>query len=226
MPNPGLLHPEPLPLRRATADPDLRSRHPEVLWLSYVMLWLSYVMAQTVMAQSLWGLWVLGHIRFVWALWASLASTGFDSKCNVTPPTILLGLLLCPWTWGKDVERALSLSSAYHHRFWAPRIRWCSLQTSGMWAHWQGRRQSAMSHPAGCPGWGAQVRGPRVWQSHRGPWPWGWHARGGHAASGQGGRGLAKVNGIVHLCEKEIIQEEKCWNELPLHPDGGGTWHN
>ena len=65
MPNPGLLHPEPLPLRRATDDPDLRSRHPEVLWLNYVMLWLSYVMAQTVMAQSLWGLWVLGHIRFV-----------------------------------------------------------------------------------------------------------------------------------------------------------------
>ena len=25
---------------------------------------------------------------------------GFDSKCNFAPPTILLGLLLCPWTWG------------------------------------------------------------------------------------------------------------------------------
>ena len=24
---------------------------------------------------------------------------GFDSKCDVTPPTILLGLLLCPWMW-------------------------------------------------------------------------------------------------------------------------------
>ena len=24
----------------------------------------------------------------------------FDSKCNFTPPTILLGLLLCPWMWG------------------------------------------------------------------------------------------------------------------------------
>ena len=23
----------------------------------------------------------------------------FDSKFYVTPPTILLGLLLCPWTW-------------------------------------------------------------------------------------------------------------------------------
>ena len=37
---------------------------------------------------------------FVWALWASLVGMGFDSKCNFTPPTILLGLLLCPWMWG------------------------------------------------------------------------------------------------------------------------------
>ena len=25
---------------------------------------------------------------------------GFDSICYFAPPTILLGLLLCPWTWG------------------------------------------------------------------------------------------------------------------------------
>ena len=25
---------------------------------------------------------------------------GFDSKCDSTPATILLGLHLCPWTWG------------------------------------------------------------------------------------------------------------------------------
>jgi len=25
---------------------------------------------------------------------------GFDSKCEFAPPTILLGLLLCPWVWG------------------------------------------------------------------------------------------------------------------------------
>ena len=25
---------------------------------------------------------------------------GFDSKCNFAPPAILLGPLLCPWTWG------------------------------------------------------------------------------------------------------------------------------
>ena len=25
---------------------------------------------------------------------------GFDSKCNFTPLPVLLGLLLCPWTWG------------------------------------------------------------------------------------------------------------------------------
>ena len=35
---------------------------------------------------------------FVWALWVSLACMGFDSKWDFAPPTILLGLLLCPWT--------------------------------------------------------------------------------------------------------------------------------
>ena len=25
---------------------------------------------------------------------------GLDSKCNFAPPTVLLGLLLCPWNWG------------------------------------------------------------------------------------------------------------------------------
>ena len=53
---------------------------------------------QTQFCLSLWGdLWVLVHTRYVWALWASLAGMGFDSKCNFAPPTILLGLL-CPWT--------------------------------------------------------------------------------------------------------------------------------
>ena len=33
---------------------------------------------------------------FVWPLWASLAGVGFDSKHDFSPPTILLGLLLCP----------------------------------------------------------------------------------------------------------------------------------
>ena len=51
---------------------------------------------QTVLSQSLWGLWVLVHTRFLWALWASLAGMGCDSKRDFAPPTILLGLLLCP----------------------------------------------------------------------------------------------------------------------------------
>ena len=31
------------------------------------------------------------HFWWVW---------GFDSKCDFSPPTIFLGLPLCPWTWG------------------------------------------------------------------------------------------------------------------------------
>ena len=50
------------------------------------------------LTQSLWGLWAM--MCFVWALRASLVGMGFDSKCDFAPPTILLGLLLCPWMWG------------------------------------------------------------------------------------------------------------------------------
>ena len=30
----------------------------------------------------------------------SLEGMGFDSKCDLAPPTILLELLLCSWMWG------------------------------------------------------------------------------------------------------------------------------
>ena len=82
MPYPGPLHPGPLPLWQATAD-----------------LYFCRIHSNTVLSQSLWGLWDLVHTRFAWVLWVSLAGKGFDSKCNFTLPTILLGLLLCPWTW-------------------------------------------------------------------------------------------------------------------------------
>ena len=48
----------------------------------------------------MWGPWVLVHARFVWALWASLVGIGFDSEHEFASPIVLLGLLLCPWTWG------------------------------------------------------------------------------------------------------------------------------
>ena len=83
MPYPGLQHPEPLPLQQSTADPYLHKRH-----------------SNTVLAQVLWGLCVLVLTGFVRALQSSLVGMGFDSKCNFAPPTVLLGLLLCPWTWG------------------------------------------------------------------------------------------------------------------------------
>ena len=48
MPYPGLLRPEPLPLWQSTADPYLHRRH-----------------SNRALAQSLWGLSVLVHTRFV-----------------------------------------------------------------------------------------------------------------------------------------------------------------
>ena len=83
MPHPSLLLPEPLPLWQATADAFLcrrRSNTQRQLWLSHCGF--------SCCTQG-----------FVWALQASLKGMRFDSKRNFTPPTILLGLLLCPWTW-------------------------------------------------------------------------------------------------------------------------------
>ena len=77
MPYPGLLQPEPLPLQHSTADSYLLRRHPN-----------------TVLSQSLWGLWVLVHTRYVWALWASLAGMGFGSKCDFCPSYHLAGASL------------------------------------------------------------------------------------------------------------------------------------
>ena len=68
-----------------------------------------------VLSQSLWGLWVLVCTRFVWVLWASLAGMEFDSKDSFVPPTVLLGLLLCPWTWGissKSLQRCAATTPA------------------------------------------------------------------------------------------------------------------
>ena len=83
MPHPGLLHPESLSPRQSTAD-----------------LYVHRRCSNTVLSQSLWGPWVLVCTRFVWALLASLVGMRSDSKHEFAPPTVLLGLLLCPWTWG------------------------------------------------------------------------------------------------------------------------------
>ena len=56
--------------------------------------------SNTGLALSLWGLWILVHTKFCLSLQASLPGMGLDCKHDFTPPTIFLGLLLCPWTWG------------------------------------------------------------------------------------------------------------------------------
>ena len=81
----GLLHLEPLSLWQATADWHLCKRHSDPqrqVWLCLCRVSGSW------WAQS-----------FVWALWTSLAGMGFNSEQDFAPPTLLLGLLLYPWTW-------------------------------------------------------------------------------------------------------------------------------
>ena len=75
-------HPEPLSLRQTTANLYLHRRR-----------------SNTVLCQSLWGPWVwctqglLEPPECLWWEW------GFILNVNSPPPTILLGLLFCPWTW-------------------------------------------------------------------------------------------------------------------------------
>ena len=68
-------------------------------------------------------LWVLVCTKFVWALWTSLVGIRFDSKHDFAPPTVFLGLLLCPYTW------VISSKSLQHHAasIPAPAIFWSSL---------------------------------------------------------------------------------------------------
>ena len=82
MPYPGLLHPEPLPLWQATADPYLHRRY-----------------SNSFGSVSVGSLSPGAHKVCLSPLRASLAGMVFDSKCDFAPPTILLGLLLFPWMW-------------------------------------------------------------------------------------------------------------------------------
>ena len=115
---PGLLQSEPLSPWQATADLGLLRRHSN----TQKQAWLSLCgVSGSQCAQG-----------FVWALWASLAGMGFDSKCDFTLHIILLGLLLCPWRWGisfwwnPTFSCRLIFSSELH--FWCSlRRRWARL---------------------------------------------------------------------------------------------------
>ena len=76
---------------RAYAIPRSTALRAPALQQSTADLYLCRRHSNKVLAQSLWGLWVLVHTRFIWALQASLAGMGFDSKCYFT---------LLPSCWG------------------------------------------------------------------------------------------------------------------------------
>ena len=100
MPYPGLLHPEPLPLHQSTAGD-----------------------TQTQFCLSLCG------ISGSWCTQGLFESCGhlcqFDSKHEFMPPTIFLGLLLCPWMWG------ISSKSFQHHAATSPALtNWCEVASA------------------------------------------------------------------------------------------------
>ena len=94
-------HPEPLLLRQAIDDPSFHKRHSDTqrqVWLNLCgVLWCTQ--------------------GFIWVLWVSLGSMGFDSKDKSIPHTVLLGLFLCPWTWGIFFSSRILFWSS--HRRWA-----------------------------------------------------------------------------------------------------------
>ena len=59
---------------------------------------LKYSMADV--AQSLVGSLGPGTHKVLFESFESLAGIGFDTKCDFALPTIFLGFLLCPCTWG------------------------------------------------------------------------------------------------------------------------------
>ena len=82
--------------------------------------------------QSLWGLWVLILKRFVWALWTSLAGTGFDSKFNFAPLTILTPPKIDS-SWWRVLTKWGPLEKGMANHFSI-----LALRTS--WTVWKGKR--------------------------------------------------------------------------------------
>ena len=61
-----------------------------------------------VLAQSLWGLWILVHTRFVWALWASLAGKGVILNA-------ILPLIPSCWGFSFALGRGVSFFGGIQH---------------------------------------------------------------------------------------------------------------
>ena len=86
---PGLQQPDPLSPWQVTDDPCLHRRHSNTegqVCLS--LLWEVHSIFPSVLAHTSF----VCTLRGLWRVW--------DAKHNCTPPTILLGLLLCSWMWG------------------------------------------------------------------------------------------------------------------------------
>ena len=100
----GLCHIQVCPIQspwQATDDPSFHKKHSD----TQRQVWL-----------SLCGVSSCTQV-FIWVLWVSLESMGFDSKHKPTPHIVLLGLCLCPWTWGIFFSSKILFWSS--HRRWA-----------------------------------------------------------------------------------------------------------
>ena len=150
MPYPGLLHPEPLPPRQATADPYLLRRH-----------------SNTVLAQSLWGLW--GPLRLVlslsgslgclsplgtsgrWGLWFSIWFCPCYHLAGAIPLPLDVGYFFFFFWWNLTFSIRQLFNSEL---FWSSRRRWaqfpllCHLMPQ---KNWMPTRNPSCSHLPGTP---------------------------------------------------------------------------
>ena len=163
--DPGLLHPEPLLLQQATADLHLRRRHSN----TQRQVWLRLC--------GISGSWCTQG--FVWALWASLAGMGCDSKHDFTPPNILLELLLlghgvyffwwdptfsCQWLF-----RSKLYFESFPRRGWAHILLLCHLDCWPSKLSWTNNQKRCAFHHRRLE---HKSRKSRDTYSNRQIWPW------------------------------------------------------
>ena len=100
---------------------------------------------------------------FVWALWASLAGMDFDSKCDFTPTSIFLVLLLCLCMWG------ISL-------WWDPKFScwWLFSSELQFWSSFlQEKMSTCPSAPPSCECTiNLDITRPQVSKNKTGSWLW------------------------------------------------------
>ena len=123
MPHPGLLHPEPLPLRQATADPCLRRRCSDTQRQVWWGLWCTQGFVSAVQAQRIWWVWSL-LLNMTFPLLPSCWVFSFDLRCGLSffwwDPTFS-----CPWLFSSELYFGVLTGEVEHMSFYSTILSLC-----------------------------------------------------------------------------------------------------